>query len=62
MVRDTMVMDDDDDSINDVSIYGFWYFLCEEVLFGIIVGVLGPTTHPGLPLKVFLEVGRCRRL
>ena len=41
---------------------GLWYFLCEEVLFGIIVGVLGPTAHPGLPLKVFLEVGRCRRL
>jgi hypothetical protein len=27
-----------------------------------IVGVLGPTAHPGLPLEVFLEVGRCRRL
>ena len=27
-----------------------------------IVGVLGPTAHPGLPLKVFLGVGRCRRL
>jgi hypothetical protein len=26
------------------------------------VGVLGPTAHPGLPLKVFLGVGRCRRL
>jgi hypothetical protein len=24
------------------------------------VGVLGPTAHPGLPLKVFLGVGRCR--
>jgi hypothetical protein len=36
MVRDTMVMDDDDDSINDVSNYGFWYFLYVEVLFGII--------------------------
>jgi hypothetical protein len=23
---------------------------------------LGPTAHPGLPLKVFLGVGRCRRL
>jgi hypothetical protein len=22
----------------------------------------GPTAHPGLPLEVFLEVGRCRRL
>jgi hypothetical protein len=26
--------DDDDDSINDVSNYGFWYFLYEEVLLG----------------------------
>jgi hypothetical protein len=23
---------------------------------------LGPTAHPGLPIKVFLGVGRCRRL
>jgi hypothetical protein len=29
---------------------------------GDVVGVLGPTAHPGLPLKVFLGVGRCRRL
>jgi spore coat protein CotH len=42
MVQDTMVLimdlvtDDDDGSINDVSNYGFWYFLYEEVLFGII--------------------------
>jgi hypothetical protein len=28
----------------------------------VSVGVLGPTAHPGLPLKVFLGVGRCRRL
>jgi hypothetical protein len=27
-----------------------------------IVGVLGPTAHPGLPLEVFSGVGRCRRL
>jgi hypothetical protein len=26
------------------------------------VGVLGTTAHPGLPLKVFLRVGRCYRL
>jgi hypothetical protein len=26
------------------------------------VGVLGPTAHPGLPLKVFSGVGRCQRL
>jgi hypothetical protein len=29
---------------------------------GEVVGVLGPTAHPGLPLKVFLGVGRCQRL
>jgi hypothetical protein len=29
---------------------------------GDAVGVLGPTAHPGLPLKVFLGVGRCQRL
>jgi hypothetical protein len=34
---------------------------CEE-FSRVIVGVLGSTTHPGLPLKVFLGVGRCRRL
>jgi hypothetical protein len=28
----------------------------------VTVGVLGPTAHPGLPLKVFLGVGRRRRL
>jgi hypothetical protein len=27
-----------------------------------VVGVLGPTAHLGLPLKVFLGVGRCQRL
>jgi hypothetical protein len=27
-----------------------------------VVGVLGLTAHPGLPLKVFLGVGRCRQL
>jgi hypothetical protein len=26
------------------------------------VGVLGPTAHLGLPLEVFLGVGRCRQL
>jgi hypothetical protein len=36
MIRDTMVADDDDGSINDVSNYGFWYFLYEEILFRII--------------------------
>jgi hypothetical protein len=29
---------------------------------GLVVGVLGPTAHPGLPLKVFLGVGRCQQL
>jgi hypothetical protein len=33
-----------------------------EVTEGPSVSVLGPTAHPGLPLKVFLGVGRCRRL
>jgi hypothetical protein len=31
-----MVIDDDDCYINDGSDYGSWYFLYEEVLFGII--------------------------
>jgi hypothetical protein len=31
-----MFMDNDDGSINDASNYGFWYFLYEEILFGII--------------------------
>jgi hypothetical protein len=30
-----LVIDDDGGSINDVSNYGFCYFLYEEVLFGI---------------------------
>jgi hypothetical protein len=36
----------------------------EKALVGhhVAVGVLGPTAHPGLPLKVFLGVGRCRQL
>jgi hypothetical protein len=28
----------------------------------LLVGVLGPTAHLGLPLEVFLGVGRCQRL
>jgi hypothetical protein len=31
-----MVIVDDGGSIKDASSYGFWYFLYEEVLFGII--------------------------
>jgi hypothetical protein len=31
-----MVTDDDDGSINDVSNYGFWYFLFDEVFFGVM--------------------------
>ena len=34
----------------------------KEVWDVLNVDVLGPTAHPGLPLKVFLGVGRCRRL
>ena len=34
----------------------------ECVEYAEAVGVLGPTAHPGLPLKVFLGVGRCQRL
>jgi hypothetical protein len=30
-----LVTYDDDGSLNDISNYGFWYFLYEEVLFGI---------------------------
>jgi hypothetical protein len=30
------LQDDDDGSINDVSIYEFWYYLFEEVLVGMI--------------------------
>jgi hypothetical protein len=41
--------------------------LAKTVEFNVLgtwvpVGVLGPTAHPGLPLKVFLGVGRCQRL
>jgi hypothetical protein len=35
---------------------------CRMVHRTVRVGVLGPTAHPGLPLKVFLGVGRCRQL
>jgi hypothetical protein len=30
---------DDDGSINDVSDFEFWYFLYEEILFGIITWI-----------------------
>jgi hypothetical protein len=33
-----------------------------QKLLYAVVGILGPTAHPGLPFKVFLGVGRCRRL
>ena len=33
-----------------------------HLLEELFVGVLGPTAHPGLPLKVFLGVRRCCRL
>jgi hypothetical protein len=35
-IRDTIVIDDDDGFNDDDSNHGFWYFLYEEVLFGII--------------------------
>jgi hypothetical protein len=35
---------------------------CIGSVRGTPVGVLGPTAHPGVALKVFLGVGRCRRL
>jgi hypothetical protein len=38
------------------------YHPVKENLVADAVGVLGPTAHPGLPLKVFLGVGRCQRL
>jgi hypothetical protein len=41
-----------------------WGERCQSVATANVegVGVLGPIAHPGLPLKVFLGVGRCRRL
>jgi hypothetical protein len=30
---------DDDGSINDASDFEFWYFLYEEILFGIITWI-----------------------
>jgi hypothetical protein len=36
LIRDIMVTVDVDGSINHGSDYGFWCFLYEEVLFGII--------------------------
>jgi hypothetical protein len=38
-----MVIVDDDGSINDDSKYEFWYFLYEEVLFGLITCVYDKT-------------------
>jgi hypothetical protein len=40
--------------------YHQWMYNMDQRSKG--VGVLGPTAHPGLPLKVFLGVGRCRQL
>jgi hypothetical protein len=39
-----------------------WLAKRQRLFDGESVGVLGPTAHPGLPLKVFLGVGRYRRL
>jgi hypothetical protein len=38
------------------------YYETDSLSPSTSVGVLGPTAHPGLPLKVFLGVGRCQRL
>jgi hypothetical protein len=35
---------------------------CRVGFLSKVVGVLGPTAHPGLPLKVLFGVGRCYRL
>jgi hypothetical protein len=53
-------------------IFYLLFFQCVNPLSGglipvlifmcVLVGVLGPTAHPGLPLKMFLGVGRCRQL
>jgi hypothetical protein len=40
--------------------FGFWAIVFCDIMAS--VGVLGPTAHPGLPLKVLLGVGRCYRL
>jgi hypothetical protein len=39
-----------------------WELAVVPVPAGGHVGVLGPTAHPGLPLKVFLGVGLCQQL
>jgi hypothetical protein len=39
-IRYTMVTIDDDGFVNDDSGYGFWYFLYEEVLLGILTSDL----------------------
>jgi hypothetical protein len=52
------------------KIYVILWFLIEQESYvtfiwkvpGGNVGVLGPTAHPGLPLKVLFGVGRCYRL
>jgi hypothetical protein len=50
--------------LNDTRYYMSKEFIVDypRFKFGVRVGVLGPTAHPGLPLKVFLGVGRCQRL
>jgi hypothetical protein len=39
-------------SLGSVRVFPRWWRV-------VVLGVLGPTAHPGLPLKVFLGVGRC---
>jgi hypothetical protein len=51
---------------SDVPILMIFPFVILLALVGelvdVFVGVLGPTVHPGLPLKVLFGVGRCYRL
>jgi hypothetical protein len=47
-------IEDEDYDLDEVA--QIWHFNSQAV------GVLGPTAHLGLPLEVFLGVGRCRRL
>jgi hypothetical protein len=58
--------DDNDDSLSKKKTvnqnYSFDYSRIPYNSNANFVGVLGPTAHPGLPLKVLLGVGRCFQL
>jgi hypothetical protein len=50
-------------SLEEASVnYNFVFLRSRDIFVSSSVGALGPTAHPGLPLKVFLGVGRCRQL